>query len=1078
MTSFNYSKWKTYLGWFAYIIALITYTLTVEPTMSFWDCGEYIATAAKLEVGHPPGAPLYQMMGAFFAMFASDDTQIALMINMMSVFSSAFTILFMYWSVSKIIRKIVKVTAEWNNQTSKLTLGGSLVAALSYTFTDSFWFNAVEAEVYSMASFFIALLFWLGLKWEEELETERGNKWLILISLVIGLSFGVHFMALLALPSIGMLYFFKKQKNVTTKNFIIANVVILAILMFIFKFLLPYTLSFFAKTEIFAVNSLGLPFNSGTILAFILIVAGFYFGLSYTNKKGFVNYNTLLLSVLFILIGFSTWIMLPVRANSNININENKPSDAAEVLAYYNREQYGETKLFYGPQFSNAYASSDEENPYSDDKPNYERDEKTGKYVITNNYKDANRNPNSNHNAFLPRLWSEEHAKNYMTFTKPLEFSINTEVFYDEETGETNEEKLGQFTEIVSDFRSQFASNKLGLDEYEDFLKTYGDYLTIEKPSFSDNMKFMFEYQFGYMYFRYLMWNFVGRQNDQQGNYESLEGNWLSGIGFIDNLHLDNQSELTTDMKNNKGRNTYFFLPFILAVIGMIYHAKKEWKSFYVLLLLFLFTGLVLKVYLNERPFEPRERDYALVGSFYIFAMWIGVGVYAIYQYILKYVNPKVALPAVLVTTLLASPVVLASQNWDDHDRSGKHTAVAMARAYLDSCEPNAILFTIGDNDTFPMWYLQEIEGYRTDIRIVNTSLLATDWYIDEMKIKSNESDALPISFTHDQYVGDKRNYCIQEGKGREITDTLDLNILLDYLKDKRSAREMNNGQFVHHYPSDAYKIKINKQQIIKNKVVSAKYKDSIVDEITLKIKGGAIYKNRLIMLDIFNENNWKRPIYFSPGSFGSDDYIWMKEFLQLDGMVYKLVPIKTKLQEGNNYDMGYIDTDKMYNIINKWTWGNAGSDKIYHDPETRKNALSYRNNLSRLMSSLIEEKKFDKAEKVIQIAMKNMPIDYFEYYTTVEPFAEGYYKIGKKEEARKILNQLIKKCQEKITFFNSQSEKQKAFYRMEIYREIEIYRSLLLLAQENGDLEFYNTQRVKFNNFNNMMGEYKREVE
>jgi hypothetical protein len=1075
MTSFNYSKWNTYLGWFAFIIALVTYTLTVEPTMSFWDCGEYIATAAKLEVGHPPGAPLYQMIGAFFAMFASNDSQIALMVNMVSVFSSAFTILFMFWSASKIIRKIVNATSTCNNETEKITLGASFIAALSYTFTDSFWFNAVEAEVYSMASLFIALLFWLGLKWEEELETERGNKWLILISLVIGLSFGVHFLALLALPSIGMLYFFKTQKNITVKNFIIANLVILAILMFIFKFLLPYTLSFFAKTEILAVNSLGLPFNSGTIIAFLLIIAGFYFGLAYTKKKELIAFNTLLLSILFILIGFSTWIMLPVRANSNININENKPSDAAEVLAYYNREQYGETKLFYGPQFSNTYAGADEENPYSDEKPNYERDEKSGKYIITNNYINGKHNPNSKHNAFLPRLWSEEHAKNYMTFTKPLEFSVNHEAFFDEETGETDEDKLGQFTEIVSDFRSQFASNKLGLDEYEEFLKTYGDYLTIQKPSFSDNMKFMFEYQFGYMYFRYLMWNFVGKQNDLQGNYESLEGNWLSGINFIDNLHLDNQNELTTDMKNNKGRNTYFFLPFLLAIIGMVYHAQKEWKSFYVLLLLFLFTGLVLKIYLNERPFEPRERDYALVGSFYIFAMWIGVGIYAIYQYILKYIPQKVALPAVLATALLASPIVLATENWDDHDRSGKYTAVAMAKAYLDSCEPNAILFTIGDNDTFPMWYLQEIEGYRTDIRIVNTSLLATDWYIDEMKVKSNKSDALPISFTHDQYVGDKRNYCLFNER---TTDTLDLGLTLDFLKDDRSKKEMKNGQFVHFYPSEHLKVKINKQNIIKNKVVGKKYYDSIVPQINLKLKGGAIYKNRILMLDIFNENNWKRPIYFSPGSFGADDYIWMKEYLQLDGMVYKLVPVRTKLKEGNSYDMGYIDTEKTYKIINQWTWGNAGSDKIYHDPETRKNALSYRNNLSRLMTALIEEKNFDKAEKVIEIAMKNMPIDYFEYYTTVEPFAEGYYKIGKKEAARKILNQLIIKYQEKIKFFNSQSEKQKAFYRMEIYREIEIYRSLLLLAQENGDLEFYNSQRVKFNNFNNMMGEYKRENE
>ena len=561
MTTFNYSKWNTYTGWFAFIIALITYTLTVEPTMSFWDCGEYIATAAKLEVGHPPGAPLYQMIGAFFAMFATDKTQIALMVNMMSVFSSAFTILFMFWSSTKVIRKIIKATTEWNTNNEKITLGAALVASLSYTFTDSFWFNAVEAEVYSMASLFIALLFWLGLKWEEDLDSERGNKWLILISLVIGLSFGVHFMALLALPSIGMLYFFKKQKNITVKNFIIANVLILAILMFIFKFLLPYTLSFFAKTEIFAVNSLGLPFNSGTIIAFSLIIAGFYFGLAYTKKKGYAHYNTLLLCVLFLLVGFSTWIMLPVRANSNININENKPSDAAEVLAYYNREQYGEQKLFYGPQYSDMYAGSDEENPYSDDKPNYERDEKTGKYIITNNFKNAKHNPNSKHNAFLPRLWSEEHAKNYMTFTKPLEFRINHDAFYEGE-GEMNEEKLGQFTDIVSDFRNQFASNKIGLDEYEDFLKTYGEYLIIEKPTFSDNMQFMFEYQFGYMYFRYLMWNFVGRQNDLQGNYESLEGNWLSGIGFIDNMHLGNQSELTTDMKNNKGRKHLFLFTF------------------------------------------------------------------------------------------------------------------------------------------------------------------------------------------------------------------------------------------------------------------------------------------------------------------------------------------------------------------------------------------------------------------------------------------------------------------------------------------------------------------------------------
>ena len=1087
---FNFNKWNTILGWFAFAIALVTYTLTVEPTMSFWDCGEYIATAAKLEVGHPPGAPLFQMIGAFFAMFAIDNEHIALMVNMTSVVSSAFTILFLFWSSNLILKKIIGSYNEINTDNSIVILGSSFVGALAFTFSDSFWYNAVEAEVYAMASLLIALLLWLGLRWEQEMNTPRGDKWLLIISLVVGLSFGVHFMALLTIPAIGFLYFFKNYKTVTVKNFIIANVVVVSILLFIFKMLLPLTMAFFGKTEIFMVNEMGLPFNSGTLFVTLLLVAFFYFGLRYTKQKGLVFYNTIILCTLFILIGFSTWMMLPIRANANTVINENKPSDAAEVLAYYNREQYGVNPLFYGPQFTEAFAGLDKDKPYLDKAPNYERNYTTGKYEITNNFKNAEQNSDDNHKTILPRLWSADHVENYINFTNPPEFKINYDYPFEEdlakygiEASQLSEEDYnkaiaqlkGEIEKVVLEFRQAYAQKEIDNEGYVAFLKNYGDYLIVEKPSTVDNFRFMFEYQFGYMYFRYLMWNFVGRQNDLQGNYESLEGNWLSGISFIDNLHLDNQSELTTDMKNNKGRNTYFFLPFILAVIGMVYHAQKEWKSFYVLLLLFLFTGLVLKIYLNERPFEPRERDYALVGSFYIFAMWIGVGIYAIYQYILKYVSPKVALPAVLATTLLASPVLLASENWDDHDRSGKYTAVAMAKAYLDSCEPNAILFTIGDNDTFPMWYLQEIEGYRTDVRIVNTSLLATDWYIDEMKIKSNKSDAVPISFTHDQYVGDKRNYCLFDER---TTDTLDLGLTLDFLKDDRSKREMKNGQFVHFYPSEHLKVKIDKQNIIKNKVVDKKYYDSIVPQINLKLKGGAIYKNRILMLDIFNENNWKRPIYFSPGSFGADDYIWMKEYLQLDGMVYKLVPVRTKLKEGNSYDMGYIDTEKTFKIINQWTWGNAGSDKIYHDPETRKNALSYRNNLSRLMTALIEEKKFDKAEKVIKIAMKNMPIDYFEYYTTVEPFAEGYYKIGKIEEARKILNQLIKKYQEKITFFHSQSEKQKAFYRMEIYREIEIYRSLLLLAQENGDLEFYNLQRVKFNNFNNMMGEYKREIE
>ncbi len=1054
MNSFNFKKWNTILGWATFMVALITYSLTVEPTLSFWDCGEYIATSANLEVGHPPGAPLFQMLGAFFAMFALSADKIALMVNYLSVFSSAFTVLFMFWSLTILLRKLIVGEKELSTNNAVMILGSAAISSLSFAFTDSFWYNAVEAEVYAMATFLIALLFWLGLRWEQEINTPRGNKWLLLISLVIGLSFGVHFMALLTFPAIGFLYFFKKYNNITIKSFLIANVVIIAILLFIFKFLLPYTLAFFGKTEIFMVNSLGMPFNSGTIFAFILIVAAFYFGLNYTKKKGYVFYNTLILSTLFILIGFSTWMMLPIRANANTPINENKPSDAAEVLAYYNREQYGEQKLFYGPQFSDSYSGLDPENPYSDEKPNYERDYKSGKYVITNDYVNAKQNTDDAHKAFLPRMWSSEHRENYMIFTEPLEFRINPEYAHEDE-----------LVQIVTEFRKAYDAGEIDEGDYDKFLKGYGEYLIVEKPSFFNNMKFMIQYQFGYMYVRYLFWNFVGRQSDVQGKYDNTHGNWLSGIPFVDEIFVGTQKDLPSDMKNNKGRNTYFFLPFILAVIGIFFHAKKDIKSFYVLLVFFLFTGLALKIYLNERPFEPRERDYALVGSFYVFAMWIAYGVYAIFDTLKKYIQPKVAIPTVLVISLLASPVLLAAENWDDHDRSNKDTAYTMAKAYLDSCEPNAILFTIGDNDTFPLWYMQEIEGYRTDIRIVNTSLFMTDWYIDQMKMKTHNSDPVPSSFQRSQYVGNHRDYTLFVERTK---DPLLLDEMLKFvaLEDERAKIELNNGRKVNYFPSKKIIYPVDKQTIIKNKVVSEKYYDSIVSGIEFEIKDDALYKNRLMMLDIINQNNWKRPIYFTGGSFGEDDYLWMKDYLQLDGMCFKLVPIKTPTESPSPTTMGLIDSEKMYNIVMKWDWGNSGKPIIYHDPETRKNSISYRTNLARLMETLINEGKLDKAEKVIDLAMEKMPIQYFEYYSLLEPFAAGYYEVGKKDKARAILTEVIKKYQENLKFYSGWKPSEQNFSAMDIGNDIYYYRRLIQTIKLAGDSEFYNAEKTKFNNY------------
>ena len=1092
MMNFNFNKWNTILGWTAFTIALITFSLTVEPTMSFWDCGEYISTSAKLQVGHPPGAPLFQMLGAFFAMFATSKETVALMVNMLSVFSSAFTILFMFWSSTILLRKIVSQYTEIDKSKAIVILGSSMVGSLAFTFSDSFWSSAAEAEVYAMASLLIALLFWLGLRWEEDMHTPKGNKWLLLISLLIGLSFGVHFMALLTIPAIGFLYYFKNFKTITIKNFIIANVIIVAILLFIFKLLLPYTLAFFGKMEIFMVNDVGLPFNSGTIFALVLIVLFFYFGLKYTRTKGHPFYNTGILCILFVLIGFSVWMMLPIRANANVVINENKPSDAAEVLAYYNREQYGVNPLFYGPQYTDTFAGLDKDEPYLDKSPNYERDYKTGKYVIVNNFKNAEQNSDNAQKAILPRLWSTDNIDNYIQFTGVPKMHLNQDYPYQDDLAQygvnidsLSEEQVamavgqlkGEMQKTVSQFKTAYAQKKIDNQDYVAFLKKYSDYIIVEKPSTWDNLSFMVEYQFGYMYGRYLLWNFVGKQNDIQGKYDNLDGNWLSGIKFIDEIHLGkgSQENLPDDVKNNKGRNLYYFLPFFIGLIGLMYHAQKDLKSFYVLLALFLFTSIALKIFLNERPFEPRERDYALVGSFYVFAIWLGFGVYAIYEIIAEYVKSKWVGPIVISACLLAAPILMASQNWDDHSRAKKYTAIAMAKNYLESCDQNAILYTIGDNDTFPLWYAQEIEGVRTDIKIVNTQLFMTDWYIDQMKFKTYKSDGLPISFKHSEYVGDKLDYVAHIQK----TDARwDIKAWIDFIKNPKSTVEMGNGQTIHFYPTNKIRIPIDKNNIIKNKVVNPKYYDSIVPYIDIDIKGSAMYKNRLMAFDVLANNDWKRPIYFTGGSFGDDDYLWMKDYLQLDGLVYKLVPIKTPIDKENPYDMGDIDSDKMYNLVMKWVWGNGDLTTIYHDTETRKNSISYRTNMARLMEQLINEGKTEKAKKIIEVALNKMPMDYYGYYTMVEPFASGYYKLGEKAKARKLLERLMTKYKQSLTYYSNIQPSIQNGIASDIITDIERYRSLLVVMKDQKDIEFYNKNKPTFNSFVKRFTRFGRDLE
>ena len=1054
MDSFNFKKWNNVLGWFVFTIALLTYWLTVEPTASFWDAGEYITTSSNLEVGHPPGAPLYQILGAFFSIFALEATNIALTINLMSVFASAFTILFMFWSLTMLLTTIVSRKIELKKQNYHAILGSAVIGSLAFAFSDSFWFNAVEAEVYAMATFIMSVLFYLALRWERDMNTPRGDRWIILIAFVIGLSFGVHFMGLLTIPAMGMLYFFKNYKSVTLKNFLIANIVMVAILLFIFKLLLPMTLKFFSASEIFFVNSIGLPFNSGTIIAGFLFTGLFYYLLRFTREKEYVKLNTLLLAILFIFIGFSSWIMLPVRANAGTMINENNPNNARELLAYYNREQYPETHLFYGPLFTEKYVGLDPKKPYKDDKPKFEKDEENGKYIIVNDFVNASQNTDDAQKGLFPRMWSMEHATNYMQFTDGLEFTIKREYL-----GES------RLIDIVKDFNQDIRSGNVGVEDLDNFLKDFGPFLDIQKPTFLQNIAYMFEYQFGYMYWRYFMWNFSGRQDDKQGEYTDLHGNWLTGINFIDDARLGPQEFIASDSKHNKARNTYFMLPLLLGIIGILFHYKNDPKNFWVLLIFFLFTGIALKIYLNERPFEPRERDYALVGSFYVFAMWIGFGVYALFEIVKEKIKPKLAVPIVLASTALAVPVLMGSQNWDDHDRSNRYTAQSMAKMYLDSCDENAIIFTIGDNDTFALWYAQGIEGYRQDVRIVNTSLFQTDWYIDDMKKKAFDSDPIPSQLSHDKYKYGSRDFLFFQ-KTRK--DTINIKDWMDFVANdsKKTQVELESRQWVNTFPTKVIKVPVDKEAVLKNGIVDPKDADKIVPNIFITLKGDVIYKNRLLMLDVIANNNWERPIYFSGGAFGDDDYIWMKEFLQLEGVLYKLVPIRTPLDKNNPYEMGRIDGDKMYNIVMNWKWGNSGDSAIYHDVETRRNGITYRSTLSRLANVLIEEGQNDKAENVLDLAMEKMPVDYFEFYSLLEPFILYYYQINKVEKARAVYQSVVRHYQEHLFFYSKLSYNKQEAIGDEIFSDLGRYRGLLDVLASFDNQEYTVIEAEKFNEY------------
>tara|TARA_Y100000813_G_scaffold79344_1_gene56179 strand:+ start:1525 stop:4542 length:3018 start_codon:yes stop_codon:yes gene_type:complete len=961
----NYIKTNNLLGWLTFSIAFFVYYLTIEPTVSFWDCGEYISTAYKLEVGHPPGAPLFQLIGRFFSLFANDVSNVAFMINIMSAVCSAFTILFLFWTITALAKKIALDSIKKENLSlaQKIGIFGSgLVGALSYTFSDSFWFSATEGEVYAMSSTFTAITFWAILKWESEADDKYAARWIILIAYLIGLSIGVHLLNLLAIPALVFIYYFKKY---TPNRWGIIKVFLLAIIITggIQGVIIPQVVNFAKGFELFFVNTIGLPFNSGTIIYFVLIIFGITFGLKYAKLKGKPNLGIILVSFATILIGYSTFFILVIRSNANTPIDENNPEDAVSLLSYLNREQYGDWPILSG-QYYNANVVD-----LKDGTPVYKKDEDAGKYVVTNNRKNSIPVYDSKFSGFFPRMWSSTqsaHAKAYQEWS-----------------GHKN---------------------------------------TKRPPSFSENLSYFFKYQLGHMYFRYFMWNFSGRQNDIQGHGEINKGNWISGIAFIDETirGLGPQDNIPETMANNKGRNAYFMLPFLLGIIGLLYQLKKKKNDALVVFLLFLFTGIAIVVYLNQYPFQPRERDYAYVGSFYAYSIWIGLGVLGLIDFLSKKINTFNSSIIATLGCLLLVPTLMAKENWDDHDRSGRYTARDVATNYLNSCAPNAIIFTNGDNDTFPLWYAQEVEGIRTDVRVVNLSLFNTDWYIDQMKRAAYDAAPIPSSMSWEKYKQGTRDYIIIKDNKKgyvEVKDVVNF-IASDNDKTKGFTR---NGEKANYCPTNKLKITIDKDDIIKKGVVPESYRSRIVDEIKWELKGNGFGKNEMMVLDILANFNWERPIYFAI-TVGSGNFMGLEKYFQLEGLAYRFVPYLAKSNDGQT---GEIATDIMYdNLINKFKWGNMQDPSIYLDETNMRMTMNFRNNFSRLSDALIQKGEYDKAEIVLDKCLEIMPHKAIPFNYFNLPIAEGYYKIGKMEKASEVVSILIETYFDELDYYNSIDEK------------------------------------------------------
>ena len=1054
------------MGWAMFLIAGIVYTLTLEPTASFWDCGEFISSAYKLEVGHPPGNPIFMLTGRFFANFASDPSQVAWCINFMSAMFSAATILLLFWTITALARKIVIKGDNYSLTNTIAIMGAGAVGALAYTFSDTFWFSAVEGEVYAYSSFCTALVVWLILKWENHADEPHANRYIILIAYIIGISIAVHLLNLLCIPAIVLIYYYKKWKEPSAKGSIIAILVSFALIFFILYGLVPGFIKVAGWAELLFVNVFGAPYNTGVIAYFFLVIASICWGLyetftqknlnrlklsfivslimvglpfvsesillsllivaalivvTFASKKVNIRLlNTVLTCIMVIFIGYSSYAIILLRSTANTPMDQNSPEDVFALSSYLNREQYGERPLLYGYTYTSDIVRDANGNPeVKEGKAIWKRtikknENEPDKYVVTDHKKDYTYQPELT--MLFPRMYSNQshHVEAYKEWSK--------------DGNKTNKVKV----------------------------KTNSGIRYVDKPTFAENIRFFLSYQVNYMYWRYFMWNFAGRQNDIQGHGELHKGNWITGFSFIDK-HIEGEN-LPSDLMNNKGRNVYYMLPLLLGLIGLFYQAfsgQKGIESFWVTFFLLFMTGLAIVIYLNQTPYQPRERDYAYAGSFYAFAIWIGMGVLGIYSIIKKYLlkdrdNSVVALATAILCLFV--PVQMAAQNWDDHDRSGRYAARDFGKNYLSCVEENGIIFTNGDNDTFPLWYVQETEGYRTDVRVCNLSYLQTDWYIDQMKSQAYESTPLPIEMDRSRYGNGKLSYAyvLDRGYGYDMELDKAMNYLMSEDKDNKYIPEY--GISIDHIPNSNLYIDVDSAAVADK--IPADLKGYATDRIDIELANNdALMLNQLSVLSMLNsiaKDNWERPIYYAV-TVGPDMYLNLDKHFVKVGLAYRILPVLNNDTESD----GLVDTETMYdNMMNKFEWGGVDNPNVYLDETVRKMTYTMRMLFIDLAEALIMEEKYDMALNVLDKMMEKIPASATKHdYLSIQP-AMAYYSLGETEKGKALLTEIADNSMEYMSWFRSLEYNKLRSISQEYLRQEYTLKTIIQFFIQQGDEE------------------------